>query len=204
MDFKARKKDKLPRVFCSPECHRKSDYKRQKIGEWSNRVDNPFKDAKKQEDFRNIKMSRYGTLQVNREQGINTCIERYGTSMPVMLSKQSAGIRVSKVQKQAYEHIIKKYPAAILEHHIDCLDVFVDIFIPEINTIVEIYGDYWHCNPEKYKENYYHKQLHMTAGEKWNYDSIRQERLKKAGYNIRIIWENLIRNKSFFKIKDYL
>ena len=44
----------------------------------------------------------------------------------------------------------------------------------------------------------------MTAGEKWNYDRNRQERLTKAGYNVQIIWENLIRNKSFFRMSDYL
>ena len=94
-------------------------------------------------------MDRYGTLQVNREQGINTCISKYGTSMPVMLSKRSAGIRVSKIQKLVYNHIIKKYPNAILEHQVKDLDIFVDVYIPETNTIVEVYGDYWHCNPEK-------------------------------------------------------
>jgi len=203
-DFEARKKDKLPRLFCSPECHKKSDYKKQKISDWSSRVDNPFKDPKKQEDFRKIKMRKYGTLQVNREQGINTCIRRYGTTMPILLSKRSAGIRVSKIQKQVYEHILKKYTNTILEYHVDSLDIFVDIFIPEINTIVEVYGDYWHCNPEKFEKSYYHRQLHMTADEKWNYDKNRQEKLVKAGYNVHIIWEKTVRNKSFFRINDYL
>lgn len=70
--------------------------------------------------------------------------------------------------------------------------------------VVELYGDYWHCNPEKYKEDYYHSQLHMTARAKWEQDSLRLEKITELGYNTQIVWEKSIRDGTFFKSEDYL
>ena len=35
------------------------------------------------------------------------------------------------------------------------------------NKIVEINGDFWHCNPKIYDKNYYNKMINMTAEDKW-------------------------------------
>jgi len=63
------------------------------------------------------------------------------------------------------------------------------------NNIIECYGDYWHCNPLKYNETYYHKNLHLTAAEKWDIDKKRVEVFKEMGYNVLIFWEYDIHNK---------
>jgi G:T-mismatch repair DNA endonuclease (very short patch repair protein) len=63
----------------------------------------------------------------------------------------------------------------------------VDIYIPSQKKVIELYGDYWHCNPEKYNGDYYHKQLHMTAKEKWIADRERQQKLEDAGYKVEIV-----------------
>ena len=37
------------------------------------------------------------------------------------------------------------------------IDKFIcDIFIEEYNLIIEFYGDYWHCNPKRYKSDFLH------------------------------------------------
>jgi G:T-mismatch repair DNA endonuclease (very short patch repair protein) len=61
--------------------------------------------------------------------------------------------------------------------------------------IVEVYGDYWHCNPDIYEEDFYHPQLKKTAKEKWQLDFERQRYLESLGYSVTIIWES--------KLKDY-
>lgn len=198
--FEARKSDSLPRLFCSPECHKSSEYKKQKISEWSSRADNPFKDPKKQEEYRELKMKKYGTLQVNRDKGLDTCAEKYGTKFPMLLSK-SNGKRVSKPQAFVYKSVKAIYDDAILEHHIKDADIFVDVFVPSINKIIEVYGDYWHCNPNYYDSSFYHTQLHMTAQEKWDEDRKRLEKLIKLGYNVEIIWEKSIQDDAFLKTK---
>jgi len=102
------------------------------------------------------------------------------------------GIRVSKLQKQIYEICLLQYNDAILEYIIPNSEYTVDIFIPSKNLILEVYGDYWHCNPEKFNEDYYHSRLHCSAKEKWEKDKIRIDNLLALGYNIKILWEKEI------------
>lgn len=64
-----------------------------------------------------------------------------------------------------------------------------DIYIPSINLIIEYFGDYWHCNPNKYDENYFNQKKNMFAKEIWDYDKKKIDLLIKNGYNLEIIWE---------------
>lgn len=56
--------------------------------------------------------------------------------------------------------------------------------------IIEFNGDYWHCNPNKYKPEYFHTVQKCTAQEKWNADKKKLDLIKKAGYNVLVIWES--------------
>ncbi len=67
----------------------------------------------------------------------------------------------------------------------------VDMYIPKFNLILEFYGDYWHCNPEKYNRNYFHVHKQLTSQEVWNYDRIRiQEIINHTNVNVLVIWES--------------
>jgi len=57
------------------------------------------------------------------------------------------------------------------------------------NKIIEFNGDYWHCNPSKYKEDYFNSLLNCTAKEKWESDKQKLDLIKKCGYKVLIIWE---------------
>ena len=37
-----------------------------------------------------------------------------------------------------------------------------DIFLPDLNLIIEYFGDYWHCNPLKYDANYFNQKLKLN------------------------------------------
>lgn len=65
-----------------------------------------------------------------------------------------------------------------------------DIFIPELNLIIEYNGDYWHCNPNKYPSHYHHGYKNKTAEEIWSYDKNKIDLLKEKGYTLEIIWES--------------
>jgi len=60
--------------------------------------------------------------------------------------------------------------------------------------IIEFNGDYWHCNPQIYKEDFFNKHKKMTAKEIWNYDKIKNDAIMNDGYQVLVIWENEYKN----------
>jgi len=64
-----------------------------------------------------------------------------------------------------------------------------DIFIENLNLIIEFYGDYWHANPEKYKhdEQINGKEVSMI----WYNDEMRIAKIK-AEHNLEtiIVWQH--------------
>jgi len=65
-----------------------------------------------------------------------------------------------------------------------------DVFIPKLNLIIEYFGDYWHCNPNKYSSDYHNAKKNLTAKEIWEYDKSKLELIKSYGYNLEVIWES--------------
>ena len=65
-----------------------------------------------------------------------------------------------------------------------------DLYIKKFNLLIEYNGDYWHCNPKKYDENYYNHKKSKTAKEIWEYDKNKLYIAKNNGYNCEVIWES--------------
>jgi hypothetical protein len=76
---------------------------------------------------------------------------------------------------------------------------FLDYFIEELNTCIEFYGNYFHANPEKFKDpNHEIKFLKKhTVGEVWERDAVRLSLLReKKGIKTVVVWESdYYRNK---------
>jgi len=93
----------------------------------------------------------------------------------------------SKSEIEIFEKIKKQFTNT---KHSKVLRPYIcDIFIPELNLIIEYNGDYWHCNPNKYNFDYYHELKKMSAEEIWNYDKKKIDLIKSNGYNLEVIWE---------------
>lgn len=72
----------------------------------------------------------------------------------------------------------------------DNLKFMVDFLLD--NKIIEFFGDYWHANPKNSPPD---KVFNMpggirTAQQIWEKDAIRLSAMKKAGYDIMIVWES--------------
>lgn len=65
-----------------------------------------------------------------------------------------------------------------------------DLYIPELNLIIEYNGDYWHCNPKKYHPNYYNRKKSKYAWELWEYDNSKVDLIRNLNYNLEIVWES--------------
>lgn len=96
-------------------------------------------------------------------------------------------IRISKFQLDVYEFLDKNIWK--MEYAIPNTVYTVDLCNPDTKEIIECYGDYWHCNPKLYEENFYHKRAHKTAKEIWTKNACRISGLEKLGYKVKIIWE---------------
>lgn len=71
---------------------------------------------------------------------------------------------------------------------------FFDFYIPKIRLVVELNGDYWHCNPKIYKDDYIHELRHMSAKEIWKTDEERENTIRdEMGLSLIVVWENDIR-----------
>jgi hypothetical protein len=93
----------------------------------------------------------------------------------------------SKNEIIIYNEIKKKFKNA--KYSFVVKPYICDIFIPDLNLIIEYYGDYWHCNPNKYDQDYYHKIKKKTAKEIWERDNIKIDLVKKNGYTLEVLWE---------------
>lgn len=104
---------------------------------------------------------------------------RLGKIKSVIRSKKEKEI-INEIKKLGYN----------VKHSLKVDSKICDIYIPELNLIIEYNGDYWHCNPKKYKPDYYHQVKKKTAKELWEYDKNKIDLIKNCGYNLEIVWES--------------
>lgn len=69
----------------------------------------------------------------------------------------------------------------------------IDFLLNNSKIIIEVNGDFWHCNPKQYEATYFHKTYKKFAKSIWNKDKKKILELKKLGYSVIVIWENDIR-----------
>jgi G:T-mismatch repair DNA endonuclease (very short patch repair protein) len=101
---------------------------------------------------------------------------------------------VSKKEKLIKKEIEKMGINVIGSHRVDTK--ICDLYIPSLNLIIEYNGDYWHCNPKKYKSTYFNKKKNLFAWEMWEYDKNKLELIKNYGYNLEVIWESDLKDNN--------
>lgn len=191
--YKHRSSNK-PTQFCSNNCHSTSIEHRE-MARCLFLEKNPMNDKSSVLKIKKTKLEKYGDENYNNtEKFQKTCFDKYGVTCPfdIPTVSRSNGRRISKFQKRVFDETRLVHEDAILEHYLKDVCRSVDIFIPSKNLIVECYGDYWHCNPDVYQEDFYNKSLKLTAKETWDRDSERVGLLKSFGYEVDIVWENHI------------
>lgn len=93
--------------------------------------------------------------------------------------------KFTKPEIIVYDYIQKLNIICIPQHPM-CNRFVVDFFIPSLNMVIEVLGDYWHGNPLKYSDDKItEKQLKHRQKDKFKMDY-----LIKEGYEVHMIWEN--------------
>lgn len=81
--------------------------------------------------------------------------------------------------------------------------MYNDFYLPEYNLIIEVDGDYWHANPNKYEANQlikYPGNRLLKAKDVWEKDKKRDEVIKENGYFVSRIFESDITEKRILSI----
>jgi G:T-mismatch repair DNA endonuclease (very short patch repair protein) len=124
--------------------------------------------------------------------------EEHGYRYPIQSPNNKYGGNISKPQLKVLNELKNK--GYKLKKEFTIYPYRVDMILEKTNKIIEVYGDYWHANPAKYKANdkiQFPRQTNIThVNEIWERDSKRISYIKKAGYDVFIAWEHDI-NKNF-------
>lgn len=79
------------------------------------------------------------------------------------------------------------------------IKAFYDFYLPELNIVIEVDGDFWHCNPNsKYAEAKYDSQKKNIIR-----DKEKEQWLKDNGYKLLRFWESDI-NNNILEVKRIL
>jgi len=116
------------------------------------------------------------------------------------------GINAMKKSKNKFtkpEKVVYEY---LQDNNIICIPQYpmynrfvVDFYIPSLDIVIEVLGDYWHGNPLKYpKEKLTERQLKHQQK-----DKIKMEYLTNNNHKVYMIWENDI-YKDIVKTMNFL
>lgn len=119
-----------------------------------------------------------------------TLLRNHGVENAFFLAKHKI---VSGPQRELYELLNKKFKKDKFELEkrikIKKKNYIVDIYSKKRNIAIEFNGDYWHCNPRTYNENYYNSVKRQTAKVIWAYDKKKVAAIKSHGIKTCVVWE---------------
>lgn len=103
------------------------------------------------------------------------------------------GLWRSRLEISVFEEFLKAYPATVHSHPVTQDRTYVyDVYVPDLNLVVEVNGDYWHLNPDMYKECYFDNSRNILASDLWKEDEKKLETAVSLGYKTAVIWEKEI------------
>jgi ribosomal protein S27AE len=101
----------------------------------------------------------------------------------------------SKTELYIYNKLKNTFPDIISTFYI--LTKPFDYYIPSKKLLIEYNGDYFHCNPTMYDDNYFNKKLNKTAKELWGKDKEKTLLGESKGYKVLTLWEKDYKEKGF-------
>jgi len=97
------------------------------------------------------------------------------------------GLWRSGLEIRVLDSLSKRYDC---EHSFRVSNRVYDIFIQELNLLIEVNGDYWHFNPSFYEADYFDRHRKLFARDVWERDKRKIELAISSGYNVITIWQN--------------
>lgn len=146
------------------------------------------------------KIAKRNNVSLEEAKCLTPCYKRTGNKHPMFGKKHSKDtlIKICKntpvtfFNKSKGEKELQQFVSTLIFAEFNKAVEFYncDIVVEKLKLIIEFYGDYWHCNPAKFEENYYNKRLHSLAKEKWNKDFLKKSYFENLGYEYCVVWES--------------
>lgn len=168
--------------------------------------------------------SKYGVdnvfqLDHVKQKSVETMMERYGVANTVFLDSFKRNNGTFSFQHKMVENFLeeegiifdseygkkgcpfKKFNKFLNKEY----SPIVDIHIPNKMLIIEIYGDVWHANPKKYKDDDWIETWRgkLQAKDIREFDKFRREQLESFGYRVLEIWGSDVM-KNFDDVKKII
>lgn len=156
----------------------------------------PFQSKQIFDSFKELMIERYGVPFSGMSpdllnKSLETTKKRYDKKSWIFGGSQLEENIVKEIKKlidsrySLIEQSNKKQGLLVAPKHY----LYPDLVIKEIKTIVEVFGDYWHCNPLLYDSSFVSKKG-LTRDEVNAKDKNRIQVLENLGYTVIVIWEN--------------
>ena len=159
-------------------------------------------------------------LEETKQKIKKTTLERYGVEHIIYLSNKKQKNSLTKPHKIISNFLTEQK----IEHKNEVNGKFLkfneilnknycpraDILIENLKIVIEVYGDLWHANPKIYIKSdiipiKFYGNISKIAGEIWKQDLIRQRHIESFGYDMLIIWQKDIDDKTYMnKIQEFI
>lgn len=142
---------------------------------------------------------------------LEKCIKKYGEIEGLRIFNERQLKWKKKLQEHFYKNGDGRSPqSTIAKEIISAICEYFNVEIPKTekylynkrkqcayaydfcfkHKILEINGDYWHCNPKIYNETYINKNKGLSAKEIWEADYEKIQCAESYGYKTLVIWES--------------
>ena len=144
------------------------------------------------------------SVYINRGEKVKIICKKHGLFQQIAGGHYQSGQGCPKCGNIGYSkpqikwlHFLSKYYNIDIQHAENDGEYLIpktkykaDGFCKENNTIYEFHGDFWHGNPNIYKDDDINTITKCTYKELYEKTLKKEGILKKLGYNLVVIWEN--------------
>lgn len=195
-------------------------------------VDNIWKSEKYYEWLHNFMFEKYGSKSLpNRYGGKNKWWEQFDKKQRTQMTAPwhqgyikwydslSEEEKTDLIQRRC-KTIAKNYNSSIERKILNILELLgisyqrqfwinrksYDFRISDVRIIIEVQGDFWHCNPDKYKADdiVKHSKDGILVKDVWEKDEQKKLLAEKYGYKVIYFWENEINKLNEEELKVLL
>ena len=96
------------------------------------------------------------------------------------------GLWRSRLEKNVIEYLQNSHECV---HSYRIKNRVFDIFVPDLNLLVEVNGDYWHLNPAMYCPDFFDRHRCIYAQDIWIRDGLKAKLASESGYNFVTLWQ---------------